>query len=106
MRLDLANRLDKDSDLYDTQFMRCELHKLYVLVEGITREVNLVKFTQSTQKMRLEQANTLEQEFDMPFRECSPVPDASIEWTVRTPPCLLYELCTPIHRKHCGGLIS
>ena len=59
MRLDLGNRLNLDLVLNDANFMNYALHKLYELVEGITREVNLEEFTQSIQKMRLDNANTV-----------------------------------------------
>ena len=53
-----------DLDFYDALLMSYTLHKLYELVEGIIREVNLGEYAHSTQKMRLGQAKTLEQAFD------------------------------------------
>ena len=41
------------------------LHKVYEIVESITREGNFVEFWQSTQKMRLEIRFTLDPEFDL-----------------------------------------
>ena len=40
-------------------------HKVYELVESITREANFVEFWQSTQKMRLDLRNTLDPELDL-----------------------------------------
>ena len=53
MRLDLRNTLDTDLDLQHAAFKSYALHKVYELVESITRELNFVVFCQSTQKMRL-----------------------------------------------------
>ena len=45
--------------------MSYALHKVYELVESITRELNFVEFWQSTQKMRLDLRNTLDPELDL-----------------------------------------
>ena len=45
--------------------MSYALHKVYKIVESITREGNFVEFWQSTQKMRLEIRITLDPEFDL-----------------------------------------
>ena len=45
--------------------MRYELHKVYELVESITREGNFVEIWQSTQKMRLDIRNTFDPELDL-----------------------------------------
>ena len=44
MRLDLRNTLDSELDLQPAAFMRYALHKIYELVESITREGNFVEF--------------------------------------------------------------
>ena len=41
------------------------LHKVYELVESITRELNFVEFWQSPKKMRLDLRNTLDPELDL-----------------------------------------
>ena len=45
--------------------MSYALHKVYELVESITRELNFVEFWQSTQKMRLDLRNTLDLDLDL-----------------------------------------
>ena len=45
--------------------MSYALHKVYELVESITRELNLVEFWQSTQRLRLDLKNTLDPELDL-----------------------------------------
>ena len=45
--------------------MSYALHKVYEIVESITREGNFVEFWQSTQKMRLDLRNTLDPELDL-----------------------------------------
>ena len=45
--------------------MSYALHKVYELVESITRELNFVEFWQSTQKLRLDLKNTLDPELDL-----------------------------------------
>ena len=45
--------------------MSYALHKVYEIVESITREGNFVEFWQSTQKKRLELRNTLDPELDL-----------------------------------------
>ena len=45
--------------------MSYALHKVYELVESITRELNFVEFWQSTQKMRLDLRNALDPELDL-----------------------------------------
>ena len=45
--------------------MSYALHKVYELVESITRELNFVEFWQSTQKMRLDLRNTLDLNLDL-----------------------------------------
>ena len=45
--------------------MNYALHKVYEIVESITREGNFVEFCQSTQKMRLDLRNTLDSELDL-----------------------------------------
>ena len=44
--------------------MSYALHKVYELVESITRELNVVEFWQFTQKMLLLQRNTLDPKLD------------------------------------------
>ena len=65
MRLLQRNTLDSELDLQPAAFMRYALHKIYELVESITREGNFVEFWQSTQKMRLDLRNTLGPELDL-----------------------------------------
>ena len=65
MRLLQRNTLDSELDLQPAAFMRYALHKVYELVESITRELNFVEFWQSTQKMRLDQRNTFDPELDL-----------------------------------------
>ena len=65
MRMDLANTLIPDLDLYDAAFTRYCLHLVYQLVERITREINMVEHRQSTQKMRMDLANTLRTDLDV-----------------------------------------
>ena len=65
MRLPQRNTLDSELDLQPAPFMRYALHKVYELVESITREGNFVEFWQSTQKMRLDLRNTLDSELDL-----------------------------------------
>ena len=43
MRMDLANTLIPDLDLYDAAFTRYCLHLVYQLVERITRDINMVE---------------------------------------------------------------
>ena len=43
MRMDLANTLIPDLDLYDAAFTRHGLHYLYLLVASITRDINMVE---------------------------------------------------------------
>ena len=45
--------------------MSYALHKVYELVESITRELKFVEFWQSTQKMRLDLRNTLDLNLDL-----------------------------------------
>ena len=45
--------------------MSYALHKVYELVESITRELNFVEFWQSTQKMHLDLRNTLDLDLDL-----------------------------------------
>ena len=45
--------------------MSYALHKVYELVESITRELNFVEFWQSTQKMCLDLRNTLDLNLDL-----------------------------------------
>ena len=45
--------------------MSYALHKVYEFVESITRELNFVEFSQSTQKRPLDLRNTLDQELDL-----------------------------------------
>ena len=54
MRLLQMNTLDSELDLQPAAFMRYALHKVYELVESITRELNFVEFWQSTQRLRLD----------------------------------------------------
>ena len=65
MRLPQRNTLDSELDLQPAAFMRYALHKVYELVESITREGNFVEFWQFTQKMRLPQRSTLDSELDL-----------------------------------------
>ena len=50
MRMDLANTLIPDLDLYDAAFTRHGLHYLYLLVASITREINMVEQRQTHSK--------------------------------------------------------
>ena len=45
--------------------MSYALHKVYEFVESITRELNFVEFSQSTQKKRLDLRNTPDAELDL-----------------------------------------
>ena len=45
--------------------MSYALHKVFEFVESITRELNFVEFSQSTQKKRLDLRNTLDPELDL-----------------------------------------
>ena len=65
MRLDLRNTLGPELDLQHAAFKSYALHKVYELVESITREGNFVEFWQSTQKMCLDLLNTLTPELDL-----------------------------------------
>ena len=65
MRMDLANKLISDLDLYDAALTRYGLHYVYQLVESITRDINMVEQRQSTQKMRMDLANTLRTDLDL-----------------------------------------
>ena len=65
VRLDLRNTLDPELDLQHAAFKSYALHKVYELVESITRELNFVDFWHSTQKMRLDLRNTLDPELDL-----------------------------------------
>ena len=65
MRLDLRNTLDPGMDLQHAAFMSYAFHKVYEIVESITRAENFVKFWQSTEKMRLDLRNTLDSELDL-----------------------------------------
>ena len=65
MRLELRNTLTPELDLQHAAFKSYAFHKVYELVESITRELNFVEFWQSTQKMRLELRNTLTPELDL-----------------------------------------
>ena len=65
MRLLKMNTLDSELDLQPAAFMRYVLHKVYELVESITRGGNFVEFWQSTQKMRLDLRNNLDLELDL-----------------------------------------
>ena len=65
MRVDRRNTLDTELDLQHAAFKSYALHKVYELVESITRELNFVEFMQSTQKMRLDLRNTLDPELDL-----------------------------------------
>ena len=65
MRMDLANTLRPDWDLYDPAFMSYRVHLVHQLVASITRQINMVEQRQSTQKMRRDLANTLIQELDL-----------------------------------------
>ena len=57
--------LDPELDLQHAAFMSYALHKVYELVESITRELNVVEFWHFTQKMRLDLRNTLDPELDL-----------------------------------------
>ena len=59
MRMDLANTLIPDLELYDAAFMSYGIHLLHQLVASITRQINMVEQRQPTQKMRMDLANTL-----------------------------------------------
>ena len=52
-------------DLQHAAFMSYALHKVYEIVESITREGNFVEFWQSTKKKRLEIWITLDPELDL-----------------------------------------
>ena len=43
MRMDLANRLRTDLDLYDAAFMSYKVHYVDQLVASITRQINMVE---------------------------------------------------------------
>ena len=65
MRLELRNTLTPELDLQHAAFKSYAFHKVYELVESITREGNFVEFWHSTQKMRLDLRNTLDPELDL-----------------------------------------
>ena len=65
MRMDLANTLIPDLDLYDAALMSYGVHYVHQLVASITRQINMVQHRQSTQKMRMELANTLRPDLDL-----------------------------------------
>ena len=65
IRLELRNTLTPGLDLQHAAFKSYAFHKVYELVESITRELNFVEFWQSTQKMRLDLRNTLDPELDL-----------------------------------------
>ena len=43
MRMDLANTLRSDLDLYDPAFMSYRVHYVHQLVASITRQINMVE---------------------------------------------------------------
>ena len=43
MRMDLANTLRSDLDLYDPEFMSYRVHYMHQLVASITRQINMVE---------------------------------------------------------------
>ena len=65
MRLVLRNTLNPELDLQHAAFKSYALHKVYELVESITRELNFVEFWQSAQTMRLDLRNTLDPGLDL-----------------------------------------
>ena len=50
MRMDLANKLKPELDLYDAAFTRYCLHLVYQLVERITRDIHMVEQQQSIKR--------------------------------------------------------
>ena len=50
MRMDLANKLKPELDLYDAAVTRYCLHLVYQLVERITRDINMVEQQQSIKR--------------------------------------------------------
>ena len=65
MRMDLANTLRSDLDLYDAAFMGYRVHYVHQLVASITLQINMVEQRQSNQKMRMDLANTLIPDLDL-----------------------------------------
>ena len=47
---------------YDAAFMSYGLHQEYQLVEGITRKIYILEGHTSTQKLRMDQGNTMRSE--------------------------------------------
>ena len=63
MRMDQGNTMRPKPALYNAAFMSYGLHKVYQLVEGITRkEIYILEGHTSTQKLRMDQENTMRSE--------------------------------------------
>ena len=62
MRMDQGNTMRPEPALYDAAFQSYAFHKVYKLVEGITRKIYILEGHTSTQKMRMDQGNTMRPE--------------------------------------------
>ena len=63
MLMDQGNTMQPKPALYNAAFMSYGLHKVYQLVEGITRkEIYILEGHTSTQKLRMDQENTMRSE--------------------------------------------
>ena len=59
MRIDQGNTMRPKPVLYNAAFMSYGLHKVYQLVEGITRTLKILEGHTYTQKMLMDQGNTM-----------------------------------------------
>ena len=59
MRMDQGNTMRSEPGLYDAAFMSYGLHYVYLLVERITRKIFILEVHTSTQRMRMDQGNTM-----------------------------------------------
>ena len=62
MLMDQGNTMRLKPALYDAASLSYAFHKVYKLVEGITRKIYILEGHTSTQKMRVEQGNTMRPE--------------------------------------------
>ena len=65
MRMEQGNTMRPEPALYDAAFQSYAFHvhsTRYKLVEGITRKIYILEGHTSTQKMRMEQGNTMRPE--------------------------------------------
>ena len=59
MRMDQGNTMRPEQALYDAASLSYAFHKVYQLVEGITRKIYILEGHTSTYKMRMDQGNTM-----------------------------------------------